>query len=516
MAESPHVPELVGRVIADRYRLEGVLGRGGMGAVYAGVHTLTNKRVAVKVFHRWVTEHVPQAGARFQREAQAAAAIGHPAIPQVLDAGDDDGLLFLVFEWLEGVDLESALTTKPGIEAERVIEIAIDVLDVLGAAHAEGFVHRDIKPGNIFLHKEDGAVTTKLLDFGAAKRLEPTAQPLTTPGMLIGTMSFMSPEQSVGEEVDVRADLWALGATLFRALAGRPPYVASNQLDLLRSIATTQAASVAISPHPLPRSLVTVIDRALNPHIERRWQDAAAMRAALELCALGPLTGTKLYYQKEEAVPEASFGEAPKTEKAERPNQVTEAAPAAPRRSSSQRYVPTMLVRDPYADEISDQLPPDDESEVAPRPRRRSWLVPAVLGMTALVALLGWALVRSGPDVDQQHSAVVLEPNPIERTIEPPPPTTEAPAWRAETAAETTATETASAASPLPVPAKTTPPAAIPVDSKAAPIAKQTRRRSTRRSKGKRRRRPKKAPAPRAKPTKKAEDPAPSVLHERI
>ena len=286
---------MLGRVIADRYRLDGILGRGGMGAVYAAVHRITHKRVAVKVLHSWVAEK-RHGGGRFLREAQAAAAIGHPAIPQVLDAGIDEGNLYLVFEWLEGRDLNRVLVEDVPPSAGRIVDIAIEVLNALEAAHSQDFVHRDIKPGNIFLHRlETGQEVVKLLDFGASKRLEGPTDSLTRPGAIIGTPHYMSPEQALGQEVDGRADLWALGATMFRALVGTPPFVASSQFELLHRIAHEHPPSLAICPIALPEALIRTVDRALEPDISRRWPNAHSMRQALEACPREVLATTRIF-----------------------------------------------------------------------------------------------------------------------------------------------------------------------------------------------------------------------------
>lgn len=274
----------VGTTVADKYRLLRVLGIGGMGVVYEAQHAVTHRRVALKMMHNWVAESSPQAGTRFLREAQAAASIGHPAIVDVLDAGQlDGGALYLVFEMLDGRDLEAALAGDE-LTTGDIISIAIDVLGGLEAAHSRGFVHRDIKPANVFLSKNHaGAREVKLLDFGIAKRVDAgaTFTGITAHGSIVGTLEYMSPEQASAHVVDGRTDLWALGALMHRALAGQPPFAGRNQLELVTAILLAPVPSLGSRRPDLPASLVSIVDRALKRERDERWASAAAMRDAL-------------------------------------------------------------------------------------------------------------------------------------------------------------------------------------------------------------------------------------------
>lgn len=274
----------IGKTVGDKYRLIRVLGVGGMGVVYEAQHLVTQRKVALKLLHQWVAESSPAAATRFLREAQAAASIGHPALVDVFDAGQlEDGSLFLVFELLDGEDLENALTDGE-LRAHDVVAIICDVLDGLAAAHARGFVHRDIKPANVFLSKNHaGERQVKLLDFGISKRddASKTFSNITAHGSIVGTLEYMSPEQASAQPVDNRSDLWAIGALFHRALAGRPPFIGESQLELVKAILIAPIPSLGDVRPDLPVRLVQIVDRALIRDREKRWPTASAMREAL-------------------------------------------------------------------------------------------------------------------------------------------------------------------------------------------------------------------------------------------
>lgn len=272
----------VGRIVAGKYAIERVLGVGGMGTVYAAVHRVTHRRVALKVIHAFVVERTPTAAARFLREAQASASIDHPGLVDVLDAGqDEDGSLYLVLELLDGLDLETALAQRK-LGAADVVRIAIEVLEPLAAAHAGGFIHRDIKPANIFLARDkmSGSERARLLDFGIAKASDGSL--ITAHGSIVGTIEYMSPEQAQGLDIDARSDLFSLGAVIFYALAGRPPLTASNHLELLRKVVHEQAPSLGQLREDVGQELIEIVDRALRQERDQRWQSALEMKRALE------------------------------------------------------------------------------------------------------------------------------------------------------------------------------------------------------------------------------------------
>jgi serine/threonine protein kinase len=274
----------IGSVVGGKYELLSVLGVGGMGAVYEAVHRLTDRRVALKLLH----EEAARQGAvaeRFLVEAKAAAQIGHPAIVQVLDADrTEQGVLYVVFELLDGIDLGRAIA-RGRITPELLTTAMIQILEALAVAHAKGFVHRDIKPANIFLTRSgDDLLEAKLLDFGIARRMrqEPSDPRLTKAGAVIGTPYFMSPEQMSGDEVDGRADLWAIGVVMYYALAGEMPYKGAQSYGaLLAEMVNLGPPTLGRLRPDLPQSLIGAVDRALARELSDRFGSAAEMAEAL-------------------------------------------------------------------------------------------------------------------------------------------------------------------------------------------------------------------------------------------
>ncbi len=270
----------VGAVLRGKYRLDRLLGIGGMACVYAATHLHNADRVAVKILHR---ELAIDGGlrARFLREGDAANRVGHPGTVRALD--DDvaeDGSLFMVMDLLDGETLHARWRHRGHrLGAREVVRLVCEVLDVLSSAHARGIVHRDLKPENLFLTR-DGKV--KVLDFGLARPREGSPTETRT-GAVFGTPAFMAPEQALGKtsEVDAQSDLWAVGATAFLLLTGRLVHQAKTTEETL-VLAATQAALPTGSVDPgVPAAIARVVDRALAFHKADRWPSARAMRDAL-------------------------------------------------------------------------------------------------------------------------------------------------------------------------------------------------------------------------------------------
>lgn len=277
----PAADARVGTVIAGRYRLERVLGTGGMGAVFAATHVVTDGQVALKLLHPWVAAMAPGAKERLLEEARAITRVRHPAVVQVFDAGvTEDGAPFLVMELLDGETLAQALA-RGALRQGELLDVVLDVLDVLSLAHAAGIIHRDIKPENVFVQWRDGRAVGRLLDFGIARRSDRDVQNLTQVGAMLGTPFYMSPEQLLGEPLDGRADLYAVGTLLYRALSGRLPYASSQLTALLREVVSREPDSLAVVRPDLPPALVALVDRALRRDRDARWPDARRMRDAL-------------------------------------------------------------------------------------------------------------------------------------------------------------------------------------------------------------------------------------------
>ncbi len=297
----------VGQVLKDKWRLDALVGVGGMAVVYSATHRNQN-RVAIKMLLPELAGD-PQVRGRFVREGYAANTIGHPGALSVLDDDlTEEGLPFLVMELLDGETVE-ARWERSGqrLELAEVLTIAAAVLDVLAAAHAKGVVHRDVKPENLFLLRGGGL---KVLDFGIARVLEQArGRAETRAGMVMGTPAFMAPEQALAkwDEVDGRTDLWAVAATMFTLLSGQHVHEGENGNEQFIKSATQPARSIATCVKGLPRSVVALVDRALRFEMAARWPDALAMREAVG-GAYEALTGTPLVIDTPNSSPRSGTG----------------------------------------------------------------------------------------------------------------------------------------------------------------------------------------------------------------
>jgi serine/threonine-protein kinase len=272
--------ERVGQLFARKWHVDRLLDMGGMASVYAATHRNGN-RVAIKLLHPTFAEH-EDVKRRFLEEGYVANKVGHAGAVTVLD--DDvleDGTPFLVMELLEGESLETRLKKKAVLAPSGVLYIADKVLDVLAAAHDKDIIHRDIKPANVYLTK-DGNV--KVLDFGLARVRERSLKgSLTRTGMIVGTASYMPPEQARGKRdlIDARTDIWAVGATMWKAMTGRHVHEADTVQERLIAAMSQKARSIQELMPNLPAPIVDVVDRALAFQKVDRWPTAREMKSAL-------------------------------------------------------------------------------------------------------------------------------------------------------------------------------------------------------------------------------------------
>jgi serine/threonine-protein kinase len=276
-----HGEPQAGDIIAGKYLIEKVIGRGGMGRVLAAVHTTTGKRVALK----WIlNEESEEARERFSREAKAAGRIHHANVVDVYDVLEHDGAMCLVMELLRGESLASLLAREHTLSADVAVPLAVQIARGLHAAHQEGVIHRDLKPGNIFLTDGQGESGVKLLDFGISKILDaPDGEPVTKSGAVLGTPHYMAPEQVLGMGgSDVRVDVYALGAVLYEMLAGRPPHTHEKLTALLVQIATVPTEPITELVQGLSPMLGTVIMKALTKNPADRYPTVVAFAQALE------------------------------------------------------------------------------------------------------------------------------------------------------------------------------------------------------------------------------------------
>ncbi len=263
-------------IIAERYAIEGEIGRGGMAVVYLARDLRHNALVAVKVLNPELAARVGVE--RFSREIRITASLEHPNILSVFDSGEADGLPYCVMPYVEGETLDARIRRLGPLPFEEALEIAAEIADGLAYAHARGFVHRDVKPSNILLSHGHA----RLADFGIARAVDAAGYDrLTTAGLAVGTASYMSPEQASGEEVDGRSDIYALGCVLYEMLAGAPPFAgASARAILARHMADT-VPSLRTVRETVPPALEAAIMKAMAKLPADRYPDAGAFRDAL-------------------------------------------------------------------------------------------------------------------------------------------------------------------------------------------------------------------------------------------
>lgn len=380
-------------VVASRYRLLQHIAEGGMGSVYVAEHTLSHKRMALKVVHPYLCKG-PQGVERFKREVSAAAQIDHPGIVQVFDAGvDDDGGFFMAMELLEGESIGDRLRRDwPGMAT--AVGWVEGILEPLAKAHAKGFVHRDLKPDNVFLAIDsDGRERVKILDFGLAREVDKGGP--TRTGITFGTPEYMSPEQAMSaRKVRAPGDVWSVGVMLYELLSGIHPFTGETPNAIMANAIKEPLPPLRDAAPHVPEPLATVIELALEKEPSDRPQTAGEMLEALR--------GVTAKLKLAETVP---------------------AAPTPPTDWGSESDEPSVSV------ELADRprqvdISTHDALAARPSPPQRSWLIAIVATSILFAAVLGFAvnwLWSEDGDTPVAVEPAVADPTPTVATSTPRP-----------------------------------------------------------------------------------------------
>ncbi len=266
-----------GTILAGKYRIDSLLGAGGMGEVYRAENTTFGRVVAIKMLREEYAE-VPEVVDRFKREAQAANIVRHPNVVDILDIGQaEDGTPFIVQEFLEGQDLAAyAHAHGDRLPVREAVELLVPVVDAVAFAHERNVIHRDLKPENIFLAQTANGVVPKLLDFGISRIMTAEEQRMTATGMSIGTPAYMSPEQIRADKViDARSDVWSIGVILHELLSGSLPFQSEAQSGLFVKIVTEPPVPLDVAVPGAPPEMVAIVDRCLRAKVSERYASAA-------------------------------------------------------------------------------------------------------------------------------------------------------------------------------------------------------------------------------------------------
>ena len=263
-------------MLSGRYRLDSKLGSGGMSTVYLAMDEVLDRPVAIKLLHREISEEADQLE-RFRREARAAARLSHPNLVGVIDAGEDDGRPYIVFEYIQGRTLKRRLQEEGRLPVDEAVAYAIEIGRGLTAAHARKLVHRDVKPQNVLIDPDGRA---KVTDFGIARSLEQKG--MTATGRVLGTTDYVSPEQAMGVDVDERSDVYSVGVVLYEMLTGDVPFRAETQVGVAMKHVNEPMPDVQSKRPEVSASVAAVVDRATTKDPRDRYGTVAEMVRDLE------------------------------------------------------------------------------------------------------------------------------------------------------------------------------------------------------------------------------------------
>ena len=359
------------RMLADRYEVRNLIGRGGMADVHAGFDTRLGREVAIKILRSELARD-PSFLQRFRREAQAAAGLNHPSIVAVFDSGEDSHIdahgaitvqPFIAMEYVHGTTLRERLSQDGVLQPHEACEIMSQVLHALEYSHRHGIVHRDIKPGNVMVTPTGVA---KVMDFGIARAIADSAATMTNTSVVIGTAQYLSPEQAQGREIDARSDIYSAGCLLYELITGRAPFVGESPVAIAYQHVGEPPQPPSVFNGEVPSALDTVVLHALAKEPENRYQSASEFASDLEAVMRADTTVA------ESAAVAAGVIAAPKS-----------------------RLVDT-----------SDHRPVAVLTEEAPRGRRRGWVIPVLVALVVLAALVGALYTQGVFDRGPEHVAV--------------------------------------------------------------------------------------------------------------
>ena len=291
MNHPPASAQMIGTVLSDRYRLEAKLGSGGMSTVYLARDEVLDRPVAVKLMHQEMTEQEDQLE-RFNQEARAVAKLSNPNVVAVIDAGEDGGRPYIVFEYVQGETLKQRISRVGALDATEALAYGVEVAQGLSVAHEREMVHRDVKPQNVLI---DATGRAKLTDFGISRQLNDEG--VTATGKVIGTTDYVAPEQAMGKDVDPRSDIYSLGIVLFEMLTGDVPFEADNQIGVAMKHVNEELPDVQTRRPDISAASARVVDMATAKNPDDRYQTiddmADDLQAALEVEAIraGGATG---------------------------------------------------------------------------------------------------------------------------------------------------------------------------------------------------------------------------------
>jgi eukaryotic-like serine/threonine-protein kinase len=449
-----------GDVVAGRYRLDHLLGEGGMGSVWAATHLVTRRSLAVKFLLGPLTARADMRE-RFLREARAAVAVDHPNVVEIFDVFElDDGTPVMVMALLKGETLEARLERERTLPLESVAEIMLPVVSAVGTAHSRGIVHRDLKPDNVFLASEGTGAVVKVLDFGIAKLVlheEPTqsGKPVTAAGTMLGTLCYMSPEQLFGErDVDHRADVWAIGVMLYQALAGVLPIEGEHVGQVMKNLMTNAITPVESLAPSLPSDVSSLIMRMLAREREGRPAD---LREVFESLSRYTAVSAPSFGSPNFAAPSV-----PPAETSGVPSRQRGASPAATARSGGKGVDPAART---VAAEKAGATGAHAISVVDVRTRNRT-----VMGLVVgaiLIAVIAWRVGRSTQPTVTTANPVPQAPSNATTAPAVPAPTEHTETTRPEAPPNPTTSSAATSSAPASsVPAPSAQPPALAKDGR--------------------------------------------------